>query len=191
MLVESSCTPPLAVDAQSLYIMYAISHASRATGSLLLRPQPKWSQNLLSRRPRRHLPSPLQRQRPNNTIQRMRHHDLYPGRFQIIAPSRFPAHHLINSILSGDSCDPRFLEHLRFCEGGDVLGSLQTRVLVNVLRGEGLREGGGFGEQGEGGLQVEDSLAEEGEAVVETSAAVVEGFVGYCEPLVRSLKSAT
>jgi hypothetical protein len=33
-------------------------------------------------------------------------------------------------------------------------------------------------EQGEGSLQVDDAFPEEGEAVVEAAAAMVEGFVG-------------
>lgn len=35
-------------------------------------------------------------------------------------------------------------------------------------------------EQGKGSLQVENAFAEEGEAVVEALAAVIEGFMGYC-----------
>ena len=43
---------------------------------------------------------------------------------------------------------------------------------------EGVCGGGGGVEEGEGGLQVEGAFAEEGEAVVEAAAGVVEGFVG-------------
>lgn len=47
----------------------------------------------------------------------------------------------------------------------------------------------GHAEEGEGGLEVDYAFPEEGEAIIEATAAMVEGFVGQREPLLCRLVS--
>jgi len=150
-------------------------------------PQPQRLQNPLPRRPRRHLPAPLHSQRPNDTIHRMRQHSLHPGPLQILRLLRFPPHHPIHPVTLRQPRQARGREDLGFAERGQVLRAEEGRVVEDIgvfvvarfLGGEDLGGCCGGAEEGERGLQVDDAFAEEGEAVVEAAAAVVEGFVGY------------
>ncbi len=117
----------------------------------------------------------------------MRQHSLHPGPLQILRFLRFPPHHPIHPITLRQPRQARGRQDLGFAERSQVLGAGEGGVVedINVfvvalfLGGEDLGCWVGGAEEGEGGLEVDDAFAKEGEAVVEAAAAVVEGFVGY------------
>lgn len=107
----------------------------------------------------------------------MRQHRLLPRPRQILALLRLPPDHLIDAVRLGQLRETRGREHGVFRERGQGFETGEGGVGGWV---SGRAAWGRGAEECEGGLQREDAFAEEGEAVVEAAAAVVEGFVGYC-----------